>query len=372
MPKRDKNIKEITLKSGAKRYKYNTYIGLDPVTGERVFANGTYDNYNDAKDAYDKVRLEGTRHYSKPKQKTVDEVYAMWFETYKKEVKESSANKVNINYCYHIKPWFGSDYIDQISSEKFQAFVNKKSQEIVKYREIIARFNQLYKYAAAMRYCKPEDNPVNMIIVPKKTTRKRRDIKNNFYTLKELKEFLAAAKEHDFRSYTYFMLLATTGLRKSEALALHWSDIDFDKKTLDVNKTLANGIGNKILVQSPKSADSKRIAVLTDHMASILLEYRRKNEVIYPIIFHKESGEYLNLSRPQSWLKSIYKSNPQLKKHITVHGFRHTYATLNKGEDMTDVQAVMGHATLSMTQHYTHSTQDGQNRVRDFMNELGL
>lgn len=44
MPKRDKNIKEITLKSGAKRYKYNTYIGLDPVTGERVFANGTYDN----------------------------------------------------------------------------------------------------------------------------------------------------------------------------------------------------------------------------------------------------------------------------------------------------------------------------------------
>lgn len=88
MPKRDKNIKEITLKSGAKRYKYNTYIVLDPVTGERVFANGTYD----------KVRLEGTRHYSKPKQKTVDEVYAMWFETYKKEVKESSANKVNINY----------------------------------------------------------------------------------------------------------------------------------------------------------------------------------------------------------------------------------------------------------------------------------
>ena len=69
-----------------------------------------------------------------------------------------------------------------------------------------------------------------MIIVPKKTTRKRRDIKNNFYTLEELKEFLAATKEHDFRSYTYYMLLATTGLRKSEALALHWSDIDFDKR----------------------------------------------------------------------------------------------------------------------------------------------
>lgn len=221
MPKRDKNIKEITLKNGEKRYKYNTYIGLDPVTKKRVFANGTYDNYNDAKDAFDRVRLDGVKHYSKPKQKTVDEVYKMWFEIYRNETKESSANKVNINYNVHIKPWFGDDYIDQISSEKFQAFANKKAQELVKYREIIARFNQLYKYAAAMKYCRREDNPVNMIIIPKKTTRKRRDIKNNFYTLKELKEFLSAAEKHDFRYYTYFYLLASTGLRKSEALALH-------------------------------------------------------------------------------------------------------------------------------------------------------
>lgn len=65
-------------------------------------------------------------------------------------------------------------------------------------------------------------------------------------------------------------------------------------------------------------------------------------------------------------------ANPQLKKHITVHGFRHTYATLNKGEDMTDVQAVMGHANVSMTRHYTHSTTEGRNRVKIYMNDLGL
>ena len=180
MPKRDKNIKEITLKSGAKRYKYNTYIGLDPVTGERIFANGTYDNYNDAKDAYDKVRLEETRHYSKPKQKTVDDVYKIWFPIYRNEVKESTANKTQINYRVHIKPWFGSDYIDQISSEKFQAFANKKAEELVKFREIINRFDQIYKYAAAMRYCRREDNPVNMIIIPKKQHEKEETLKPIF------------------------------------------------------------------------------------------------------------------------------------------------------------------------------------------------
>lgn len=40
--------------------------------------------------------------------------------------------------------------------------------------------------------------------------------------------------------------------------------------------------------------------------------------------------------------------------------------------DMTDVQAVMGHANISMTRHYTHSTPEGRNRVRIYMNDLGL
>ena len=371
MPKRDKNIKEITLKSGAKRYKYNTYIGLDPVTGERVFANGTYDNYNDAKDAYDKVRLEGTRHYSKPKQKTVDDVYKIWFPIYRNEVKESTANKTQINYRVHIKPWFGSDYIDQISSEKFQAFANKKAEELVKFREIINRFDQIYKYAAAMRYCRREDNPVNMIIIPKKTTRKRRDIKTNFYTLEELKEFLAAAQKYNFKYYTYFLLLATTGLRKSEALALLWSDIDFNKRTVSVTKTLSIGMNNTQIVQSPKSADSKRTAVLTSHMIEVLHEYHKKDKLICPIVFHGSGNKYVAISKPDRWLKNIYKQNPSLRP-ITVHGFRHTYATLNKSQSIKDVQAVMGHSDEFMTKHYTHSTESGRERVQEFMDSLNL
>lgn len=67
------------------------------------------------------------------------------------------------------------------------------------------------------------------------------------------------------------MLLATTRLRKSEALALLWSDINFKKKPVDVNKTSANRVGNKILVQSPKVLTQKRITVLTDHMAAFYL-----------------------------------------------------------------------------------------------------
>lgn len=372
MPKRDKHIKTYKLKNGETRYWFQAYLGTNPMTGKPVqVTRKKFTSYNEAKDTYDQLIAQGTKGYVKPKQKTVDEVYKLWFENYQKEVKESTANKTNINYRIHIKPIFGSDYIDQLSSEKFQLFVNELANKLVKYKEIINKFNELYKYGAAMKFCKPEDNPVNMVLIPRKTSRKRRDISKNYYTLEELQEFLSIAKKHNFKYYVYFMLLATTGLRKSEALALNWSDIDWIHKTVKVTKTLAIGLNNKLIIQAPKSADSKRPTPLTDHMISVLKEYRKEDKLVSPIIFHGLGNKYVAISKPQRWLDLIYKANPDLRQ-ITIHGFRHTYATLNKGQDIKDVQAVMGHADILMTEHYTHSTPEGRERIRSHMNSLNI
>lgn len=372
MPKRDKHIKTYKLKSGEIRYWFQAYLGKDPITGKAVqITRKKFKTYNEAKDNYDNLIAQGTKHYIKPRQKTFDDVYNLWFPVYQNTVKESTANKVDINYRIHLKPWFGEDYIDQIDSEKFQLFVNKKAEELVKYREIINRFDQIYKYAAAMKFCKHEDNPVNMVIIPRKTTRKRRDISKNFYTLDELKDFLNAAKDQNYKYYTYFMLLATTGLRKSEALALRWSDIDWENKTVSVKRTLAIGLNNKLIVQSPKTFVGKRPTPLTDHMIETLKEYRKQDKLICPIIFHGNGNKYVSISKPSRWLGIIYNQNKDLRK-ISVHGFRHTYATLNKNQDDKDLQAVMGHTAIEMTEHYTHSTAEGRERIRSHMNSLNI
>lgn len=372
MPKRDKHIKTYKLKNGETRYWFQAYLGTNPMTGKPVqVTRKKFTSYNEAKDTYDQLIAQGTKGYVKPKQKTIDEVYQLWFENYSRDVKESTANKTNISYNVHIKPIFGNDYIDQLSSEKFQLFVNQLADKLVKYRDVINKFNQIYKYGAAMQFCKFEDNPVNMVLIPRKTSRKRRDISKNYYSLAELQEFLRCAKEYNFRHYVYFMLLATTGLRKSEALALNWSDIDWDNKTLKVNRTLATGFNNKELLQDPKTIDSKRPTPLTDHMINVLKEYRKEDKLVSPIVFHGDGNKYQKISKPQRWLASIYKNYPHLRK-ITVHGFRHTYATLNKEQDTIDLQAVMGHADILMTEHYTHSTTEGRERIRSHMNSLNI
>lgn len=372
MPKRDSHIKSYKLKSGDTRYMFHAYLGKDPISGKMVqITKRKFATYNEAKDAYDQLLAEGIKNYIKPKQKTVDDVYNIWFPAYKETVKESTANKTAINYKVHIKPWFEKDYIDEIDTAKFQAWVNELYKNLVKYKEVINRFGQIYDYASALGYCKKIYNPVHAVIIPRKTKKHRRDVKDNFYTFEQLQDFLTVAKKQNYRSYTYFLLLATTGLRKSEALALKWSDIDWSNKTVSVTKTLALGIDNQLIVQTPKSLTSDRPIPLTENMSNVLKKYRQKQKSLCPIIFHGISNNYVNLSKPDRWLQAIYNTDKSLKK-ITIHGFRHTYATLNKDQQRTDVEAVMGHNSLEMTEHYTHATNDGMERIRDHMNSLNL
>ena len=64
----------------------------------------------------------------------------------------------------------------------------------------------------------------------------------NFCNRQELLSLLKELKEnYPFKRFVFFSLLAYTGLRKGEALALTWRDIDFKHQTLTVNKTLAVG-----------------------------------------------------------------------------------------------------------------------------------
>lgn len=166
-------------------------------------------------------------------------LYKLWFESYKDQVKESTANKIAIMYRVHLKTIFGDKYMDKIQVKDIQKFANKKAKEIVKYKDVVRQLGTLYEYAIRFGYVK--ENPVKRIIMPKKTSRPRRDIRKNVYTRQELEDFLAAAQKYSLRAYTFFKILSSTGLRKSEALALTWNDINLDKSTLEVNKTLSVG-----------------------------------------------------------------------------------------------------------------------------------
>jgi len=63
----------------------------------------------------------------------------------------------------------------------------------------------------------------------------------------------------DVNRCTYFRILSYSGARKSEILALKWSDIDFDTSTLNISKTLTRGLNNKIIMQPTKTVNGRRV-----------------------------------------------------------------------------------------------------------------
>lgn len=377
MPKRTNNeITSYKLKSGKKRWKFQTYLGLDDKGQKVSVTRQGFRTYNEAISEYNKLRAQGTQGYQKPKQIKVDEMYKLWFKSYKGQVKESTASKNLQVYTNHIKPIYGNQYMDKIKVKSVQEFADEKAQKLVKYKDVVRQLSTLYEYAIRLGYAK--NNPVKRIIMPKKTSRPRRDIKHNVYTRKELNEFLEEAKHTNPRTYTYFKILASTGLRRSEALALTWKDIDLKNSKLQVNRTLAYGYNSKPIVQKPKSPMSHRTLPISPNLKKVLIKYKDYQHKQKPCsikLFYTINGKWLALSKPAQWLDSIYKKNLSLKR-ITIHGFRHTFATLLINETNVKpktVQMLMGHENIKMTMDiYTHITKTNKDDAKRSLKALNI
>lgn len=91
-------------------------------------------------------------------------------------------------------------------------------------------------------------------ITPKSKLKQHKDESDNFYTKEELKKFFFCLKQlKDKRAFTFLEFL---GLRKGEAMALQWKDIDFENQTVSIDKTLVELQNGKLLTQSTKTDSS--------------------------------------------------------------------------------------------------------------------
>ncbi|MDN6398410.1 MAG: site-specific integrase [Alkalibacterium sp.] len=219
-------------------------------------------------------------------------------------------------------------------------------------------------------------NPMERVKVPKNRNVKREVA---YYEKEELLEFLdSAKKEQNPIWYPLFYLLAFTGMRKGEALALQWKDIDFMNQHLTVSKTLTRGKNSRLYVEdSPKTQAGNRDIPLDPSVLSILKQWRKDQREMYIKLGHNTLNDsqllFTNLNndfmQPPALTKAmdrIVKKNNL--KRITVHQLRHTHASLlfNAGASIKEVQQRLGHSSYEVTMNvYTHVTKDKQEETVD-------
>lgn len=189
-------------------------------------------------------------------------------------------------------------------------------------------------------------------------------------TVEEQKCFVETAKGS--QHYDEFLFVLNTGLRCGEMMALKWSDIDWERRTIHVNGTLFfNRDEGHFEENPPKTAAGNRTIPLTD-MAYQILESRKGQ--VRP---SSEFQEYIflnELGRPT--LQTVY--NRCLKRvtdrlgieKFSMHCLRHTFATrcIESGMKPKTLQKILGHTRISMTMDlYVHTTEDEMAReMRNF------
>lgn len=375
------DIKEYTTPSGKKRYRFNLYVGVDETTGHSIqIRKQGYRSKKEAQEAYLNYQLKVIKGEYIPESKghiTFNKLYRMWLKIYRETVKTSTYATTMRYFDDHILKQLGSKYIDKLTVLDCQKAVNIWFNDAPKtYKRFMRYTNNVLNYGINNLELISK-NPMNKVIPPKAKNKPKPF--TDFYSKDELNIFLRDAKEYNFKYFVFFRLLAYSGMRKGEALALKWSDINFKDNTISINKDVTVGLNNELYEDTPKTENSFRTLDMDPATMKYLKEWRLKQQKTMlklgynflnsdNLLFSTINNGYLSMSKPRQWNVAICKKYKL--RRIKIHGFRHTHASLlfEAGASMNEVKARLGHADINTTMNiYTHVTDD---QKKDTANKL--
>ena len=370
-------IIKYTNKDNETLYKFRFYAGIDEITGkQRYIRRQGFTSEKDAKTELLKIEylVSTNQYYKSVKSGKFGDVLDEWLALHKETVKPSTWQFIELRANKHVRPYFKDMYVDKITLRQCQDFVNKTFKVApVAYVYSVSIVKNTLDYA--LRLGMIESNPMLYVIKPKKQANIS-DNHGNYYNKDELKKFLDVAKNTNLKKYALFRLLAYSGMRIGECLALTWHDLDYKNNTIAINKTLAR-TNNGIKIQTPKTKASNRVISLDNETIQVLkmwqLEQRKQLLKVginamdsKQLIFSNGKNSFIIVPTVRLAIKQIAKKAGI--HSITTHGFRHTHATLlfASGLDIKQVQARLGHSNVQTTLNiYTHAMKEKQDKIGD-------
>lgn len=252
----------------------------------------------------------------------------------------------------YLKPNFGTYQLSEIQTEQIQRFISQLKTGAGNVRNIVKFFRKIWRSARAWGYV--SHDPFQNLIMPSIHKKEQR-----YFSEVELCKILSEAPE-PFK--TLYWLLAQTGLRIGEVLALTWTTLDLDTAVVHVKSTVARG---KLRDQTTKTDTSKRMIPLSPKLVNHLFDLRTnwKNNP-QGLVFLNSKGHTWNADD----LRDAHLQ-PLLKKleipKAGFHAFRHASATIlsQMRVPMEIRRARMGHTDDEMTLKYTHVIDDNARQI---------
>ncbi|MBQ7505236.1 MAG: site-specific integrase [Ruminococcus sp.] len=198
---------------------------------------------------------------------------------------------------------------------------------------------------------------------------------------KEVQTLMTSLQNEHITYRTMVMILLLTGMRRGELFGLEWKDIDFENKTIKIERT-SQYIGNKTLItKGPKTRSGCRELHISQSLISVLKKYRawqsqRRLDIGSEWIntdrlFTQWNGKAMYPDSLTKWFSKFLKRN-NLRK-VTLHSLRHTNATIMiaEGTDIRTVSNRLGHAQTSTTLNiYTHALKSKDEQAAEVLDNV--
>lgn len=354
------------------------FLGRDEKTGKRrYYSEVVKGNKTDAQKVLNKKLTEANNCQLVEKNTFTVEAYLKeWLETIVKiRVRQTTFN----SYEYHLRRYvfeaLGKRKLHDLKTLEIQKHFNKLSEtyapRTVQYVHTILK-NALKK-AVELQFL--GSNPSERVTPPKK---KKREMKA--FSPEQAKRFLKAAESDKRGIILEFALI--TGMRPEEYLALKWSDVDFKKGTVTVQRALIFPKGGGWYFEELKTKTSERTLPIPKSLVMKLEQHKIKQAEqllklggLYEnndLCFASDEGQpirYGNLTK-----RNFHKILERARlKGFRLYDLRHSCATLllAAGEHPKVVSERLGHSDITLTLNtYTHVLPDMQQSATEKLEKL--
>ncbi|WP_410976439.1 tyrosine-type recombinase/integrase [Bacillus pacificus] len=291
------------------------------------------------------------------------QVAESYFEWYSQRRKQSSVNVIKNVIYNHLLDEFGKMKIDKITARHVMNYQNKiihnYSAEFLK--KIHTTLSAIFNFA--IKFHGLTNNPARIAGNFEIESNKRM----NFWEFDEFKQFIEVVDEPIYKAF--FSTLYYSGARKGELLALTWKDIDFEGKTIDINKTEYNR-----QVTKPKTKASNRIIMLPTFVMDLLEDIKNNAALTTPVkndyvVFGEFFDSISTTTLDRRYAKYVESAGV---KRILLHEFRHSHASylINKGVSPLVVAQRLGHSDVATTLNtYSHLYPSKQAEAVAFMED---
>jgi len=302
----------------------------------------------------------------------VDAWFDYWISIKKQTVRPNTVRNYSERYERNIKDVIGKKLLTEVKPIHCQTIFSKMAEEGYKtttiYQTRIALYNML-------EFARENDvlitNPCKKSV---KSDMGKPSAKKEALTIDVQKKFLEAVVGYSYENQYRFVL--QTGLRTGELIGLKWSDIDFENRTMKIERSMEYRYKvGEWRVGPPKSKSGYRTIPLTDEAIRILENQRAKNKKLKLIPI--EWNDTVFLCRNGTPVKNSTYDTGLFKycdrvgiPHFSMHVLRHTFATrcIEGGMKPKTLQKILGHSNIGITMNlYVHITEDEKHREIDLV-----